>query len=203
VSDTYKTIAVESQGLFKERGSRFIAFAYPVDSPSRIQEILDELKQKYHDARHQCYAWRLGIGAGETYRSNDDGEPSGTAGKPIYGQLLSRELTNLLVVVIRYFGGTKLGVPGLINAYREATADALNSAEIVEKTENAVLTVEFPYIEMNQVMKVIKDFGPRILAQDFDNRCRMILEIRKGDLERLRRQLDNVSGALTQHDTEK
>jgi uncharacterized YigZ family protein len=155
-SDTYKTIEGESKGLFRDRGSRFIALAFPVSSQEEIKTRLAELRKEYHDARHHCYAWVLGSDR-QSYRVNDDGEPSGTAGRPIQGQINSRELTNILVVVIRYFGGTLLGVSGLINAYRTAAAEALSNATIIEKylTEKWLLT--FPYKSMNDVMRVLRD----------------------------------------------
>jgi len=155
-SDTYKTIEGESKGLFKDRGSRFIAVAIPVTSQEEIKTRLTELRKEYHDARHHCFAWVLGPDR-QAYRVNDDGEPSGTAGRPILGQINSHELTNILIVVIRYFGGTLLGVSGLINAYRSAAADALTSATIVEKYLREKWSLSFPYTSMNDVMKVLRD----------------------------------------------
>lgn len=155
-SDTYKTIGGVSKGLFRDRGSRFIAMVFPVSSHDEVKTRLAELKKEYHDARHQCYAWVLGPDR-QTYRVNDDGEPSGTAGRPILGQINSKGLTNILVVVIRYFGGTLLGVSGLINAYRSAAADALANASVVEKHLMEKWLITFPYTAMNEVMKVLKD----------------------------------------------
>lgn len=155
-SDTYRTIEGEAQGLFKDRGSRFIAIASPVSSQEEIKNRLAELRKEYHDARHHCFAWMLAPDR-QAWRVSDDGEPSGTAGKPILGQINSRELTNILVVVIRYFGGTLLGVSGLLNAYRNAAADALNNASIVEKHVCQRWAITFPYISMNDVMKVLRD----------------------------------------------
>ncbi len=155
-SDTYKTIEGEARGLFRDRGSRFIAIAIPVTSQEEIKSRLGELRKEYHDARHHCFAWILAPDR-QAWRISDDGEPSGTAGKPILGQINSRELTNVLVVVIRYFGGTLLGVSGLINAYRTAAADALNNARVVEKHVCQRWTVTFPYIAMNDVMKVLRE----------------------------------------------
>lgn len=155
-SDTYKTIESEAQGLFRDRGSRFIAVAIPVNSQEDIKSRLAELRKEYHDARHHCYAWMLAPDR-QAWRISDDGEPSGTAGKPILGQINSRELTNVLVVVIRYFGGTLLGVSGLINAYRAAAADALNNAKVVEKHVCQRWAITFNYISMNDVMKVLRD----------------------------------------------
>jgi uncharacterized YigZ family protein len=157
-SDTYKTIASESKGLFRDRGSRFIAIARPVSSQEEIKTILEELRREYHDARHHCYAWMLTPDR-QAWRVNDDGEPSGTAGRPIMGQINSHGLTNILIVVIRYFGGTLLGVSGLINAYRSAAEDALANARIIEKYVTENWLVRFPYIAMNDVMKVLKDEG--------------------------------------------
>ena len=155
-SDTYKTIDNEANGLFKDRGSRFIAKAIPVTSQEEIKTRLAELRKEYHDARHHCYAWVLSPDR-QTWRVNDDGEPSGTAGKPILGQINSRELTNILVVVIRYFGGTLLGVSGLINAYRSAASDALGNAMVIERHLVERWTLSFPYESMNDVMKVLKE----------------------------------------------
>lgn len=197
ISDTYLTIAAPAEGLYKDKGSRFLAFAYPIYSESDVKPIVEALKTKYYDARHHCYAWRLGIEAsadGVRFRANDDGEPAGTAGRPILGQLLSRELTNLLVVVVRYFGGIKLGVPGLIAAYKEATADALASAEVVERTENREIVVDFPYLVMNQVMKIVKDMEPRVLGQDFDLSCRMRLSVRLRDAAALMERIGDIEG---------
>lgn len=155
-SDTYKTIDNEAKGLFKDRGSRFIAIAIPVTTQEEIKIRLEELRKEYHDARHHCYAWVL-LPDRQAWRVNDDGEPSGTAGKPIIGQINSRELTNILVVVIRYFGGTLLGVSGLINAYRSAASDALDNATITERHIIERWIVTFPYSSMNDVMKVLKE----------------------------------------------
>lgn len=157
-SDTYKTIAAESRGLFRDRGSRFIAIAKPVSSQEEIKIILEELRKEYHDARHHCYAWMLSPDR-QSWRVNDDGEPSGTAGKPVMGQINSRGLTNILIVVIRYFGGTLLGVSGLIKAYRTAAEDALLNAQIVEKYVTETWLVKFPYAAMNDVMRVLKEEG--------------------------------------------
>jgi uncharacterized YigZ family protein len=155
-SDTYKTIEGEAHGLFRDRGSRFIAIAIPVSSQEEIKNRLAGLRKEYHDARHHCFAWMLAPDR-QTWRTGDDGEPSGTAGRPILGQINSRELTNVLVVVIRYFGGTLLGVSGLINAYRSAAADALDNARVIEKHVCQRWTVTFPYTSMNDVMKVLRD----------------------------------------------
>ena len=170
-SDSYHTLAGPAEAIYKEKSSKFLAYAYPVESEEEIRTLLDALRKKYYDATHHCYAWRLGP-HGETFRANDDGEPSGTAGKPILGQLLSNELVNCLIVVVRYFGGTKLGVSGLIGAYKESAAEAIRAAEIVERTVDTVVEVEFSYLAMNDVMRVVKEEQPRVLTQQFDNLCR-------------------------------
>lgn len=182
--DTYKTIELESSGLYKEKGSKFIALAYPVKSESEVKEIIDQLKKKYYDARHHCYAYILGFDK-SAWRVNDDGEPSGTAGKPIHGQLLSFDLTNTLVVVIRYFGGTKLGVSGLINAYKQAARDALQNATILEKTINEVYKLSFPFESMNDVMKIVKDFGLQIVDSNYDSNAYIVYKIRLNDAQKV------------------
>lgn len=182
--DTYKTIESESSGLYKEKGSKFIALAYPVKSESEVKEIIDQLKKKYYDARHHCYAYVLGFDK-SAWRVNDDGEPSGTAGKPIHGQLLSYDLTNTLVVVIRYFGGTKLGVSGLINAYKQAARDALQNATIIEKTINEVYKLSFPFESMNDAMKIVKDFGLQIVDSNYDSNAYIIYKIRLNDAQKV------------------
>lgn len=178
-SDTYKTLQAPAQGLFKDKGSRFISLAYPVTSSIEVREIVTSLKKEYYDARHHCYAYLIGQQESQESRANDDGEPSGTGGRPILGQLLSAELTNVLVVVVRYFGGIKLGVPGLINAYRQATIDVLSQAQIVERDIEKVVELEFGYLSMNDVMRLVKDFEPKVIEQQFDNFCRMKLLLRR------------------------
>jgi len=173
---TYKTIAAPASGVFKDKGSKFLAFAFPVENEEEIKQHIQHLKKEYFDARHHCYAYRLGLN-GEFWRANDDGEPSSTGGKPILGQLLSLELTNVLVVVVRYFGGIQLGVSGLIKAYRSATADALAQAQIVEKTAKEILMLNFSYLEMNKVMKIIKEEELEIIAQHFDNECEIKIAV--------------------------
>jgi uncharacterized YigZ family protein len=193
--DTYKTIAAPVESALRERSSRFLAYGWPVSSEEDIKKHLDTLRKKYYDATHHCYAWRLGP-AGEQFRAVDDGEPSGTAGRPILGQMLSREVTNCLVVVVRYFGGTKLGVPGLIAAYKDSAAEVLDVAEIVERTVDVTVSVEFPFEVMNDVMRVVKELSPRVLAQDFDNICRMQLSTRQGLSEQLIARLSKVEGIV-------
>ena len=151
--DKYMSIAAPAQGLFKDNGSRFIAFAYPVESIEEVKPLVDALKKEYHDARHHCFAYRIGH-KGDVFRANDDGEPSGSAGRPILGQIDSAGLSDILIVVVRYFGGIKLGIPGLIRAYKTSTADALAAATIVEKTACQYFTVEFEYLQMNSVMNL-------------------------------------------------
>ncbi len=176
--DTYKTIKAPVEGLFKDRGSKFLAYAYPIEHENEVKPLVDNLKKEHFKAVHHCYAYRLGLDR-TNYRVNDDGEPSGTAGKPILNTLLSHDITNILVVVVRYFGGTLLGVPGLINAYKSATAEALTVAEVIEKTVNDVYNVSFEFVQMNDVMKVVKEFGLKIRNQTYDNQCTMELEFRK------------------------
>lgn len=192
-NDTYFTISIKSSGIFKEKGSKFIAHAYPVNNLETVKTIIHELKKEFYDARHICYAYRLGYN-GEDYRINDDGEPSGTAGKPIYGQLLSHGITNVLVTVIRYFGGTKLGVSGLINAYKLATIDALTNNKIEERIIYKPLNLSFNYTQMNGIMKIVKNFNLVILAQDFKLKCTMQLAVRLNDFETIESQLQKIDG---------
>ena len=191
------TIAEPSEAIYKERSSKFLTYAYPVESETEIKELLDALRKEYYDATHHCYAYRLGP-QGEQFRANDDGEPSGTAGKPILGQLLSANLTNCLVVVVRYFGGTKLGVSGLIQAYKESTAEVIAVSKIVEKTVDRIIRIEFSYISMNGVMKVIKEMSPRIDEQVFDNLCTMRLRIRESEADILIAKLEKVEGVTVE-----
>ena len=188
ISDTYRSIAAPAQGVYKELGSKFLAFAYPVETEEEVKRILTDVRKEYFDARHHCYAWRLGL-SGEPYRMNDDGEPSSTAGRPIHGQLLSHELSDILVVVVRYFGGTKLGVPGLIRAYKTATQDAIANAQIIEKVAGEHFTVSFDYLQMNDAMKVLKDMGITPLRQDFDLRCTLEVRVRLSQVEEFRKQM--------------
>lgn len=200
-TDEYKTVAGEATGIYKEKGSRFLAFAYNVDSAEAAKEKVREKQKEYHDARHHCYAWRIGQGEGET-KVGDDGEPSGTAGRPILGQILSAGLTNVVVVVVRYFGGIKLGTGGLIVAYKEATSDALQNAKIETRTFNARLTVSFPYLSMNGVMKALKDSSAKVLGQSFDTDCEMSLSIRLGEKDCLLTRLTDVDGVEVEVDEE-
>ncbi len=192
MEDSYKTIKSTSEGYYTEKRSKFYAFAHHVESADEVKNLLAGYRKKYYDARHVCWAYRLGP-TGEDFRMNDDGEPSSTAGKPIHGQLLSRELTDVVVFVIRYYGGVNLGTSGLIVAYREATADALDKAEVEERLVEAVIEYSFPYAMMNGVMKVVKDLQPRIVSQTFDNTCVITLAIRQSMAEQLQARLDKLS----------
>ena len=177
MSDIYKSIARKSEGLFKDNGSRFIASAWPVESEDEVKRIVDSLKKEYHDARHHCYAYRIGLN-GEKWRANDDGEPSGSAGRPILGQIDSAGLSDVLVVVVRYFGGIKLGIPGLIRAYKTSTADALAAATVCEKVAGSWYRVGFGYDRMPQVMKVLKDLDLPQRARDFGAECSIEVRVR-------------------------
>ena len=194
-ADLYKTIEEAVEVTMRERSSKFLSFIYPVENEEQIREALDALRKRYFDATHHCYAWRLGP-RGEQFRANDDGEPSGTAGKPILGQMLSHEITDCLIVVVRYFGGTKLGVPGLIAAYKEAAANAIEAANVIEKTVDRHLQIDFPYLVMNDVMRVIKEEQPRITGQEFDNLCTMHLTIREGQADLLEEKLKKAGGSI-------
>ena len=193
IKDSYLTIAEPAEAIYKERSSKFLTYAYPVESEDEIKILLDALRKEYYDATHHCYAYRLGA-HGEAFRANDDGEPSGTAGKPILGQLLSANLTNCLVVVVRYFGGTKLGVSGLIQAYKESTAEVIAVSKIIEKTVDRIIKIDFDYISMNGVMRIIKEMNPRIDEQVFDNICTMHLRIRESEADQLLAKLSKVEG---------
>src|SRR5690606_6766564 len=176
--DTYKTISSLSEGLFKDRGSKFIAYAYPLRDEAGVKESVAAVKAEHPKARHHCWAYRLTPDR-SVFRINDDGEPSGTAGRPILNALLSADVTNVLLVVVRYFGGTLLGVPGLINAYKSAAHDALANAEVVELTVNDVYRVTVDYEQLNEVMRVVKAEDLNVVKQEFDNRCAVELEIRQ------------------------
>lgn len=190
--DEYRSIASRSEGLFKDNGSRFIALAFPVETEEEIREIVAGLKKEYHDARHHCYAWRLGY-RGDRFRANDDGEPSGSAGRPILGQIDSLGLSDILVVVVRYFGGIKLGIPGLIRAYRSSTADALSQAEVIGKVAGRTFRVGFDYLSMNSVMKVLKDMGLTPSSQDFGLSCTLEVRVRLSQEEDFRARLAGMT----------
>ena len=182
IMDAYRSIAAPSEGLFKDQGSRFIAKAYPVESEEEIKAIVDSLKKEYHDARHHCYAYRLGH-LGDRFRANDDGEPSGSAARPILGQIDSRGLSDVLVVVVRYFGGIKLGIPGLIRAYKTSTADALDNAQIIDKVACRHFRMEFGYLSMNSVMKLLKDMKLPQKDQQFGEMCSLCTAVRLASCE--------------------
>lgn len=193
IKDTYASIAGRSDGLFKDNGSRFIAQAYPVESEEEVKEIVGSLKKEYHDARHHCFAYRLGLD-GSRWRANDDGEPSGSAGRPILGQIDAAGLSDILVVVIRYFGGIKLGIPGLIRAYKTSTADALAQATVVEKVAGKDYRLSFPYLSMNAVMKVVKDMSLPQKDQYFAERCSMLLRVRLSQEAAFLERVSNIEG---------
>ena len=191
--DEYKTITdTIGEGYYTEKRSKFLAFAHHVTSVDEVKEIVGAYRKKYYDARHCCYAYMLGPERQE-FRANDDGEPSSTAGKPILGQINKAELTDILVVVIRYFGGVKLGTSGLIVAYREATIDVLSHCEEVTKQVEEIVTYDFTYPMMNDVMRIVKELNPRIVDQQFDNTCSIQLSIRKSEAEQLRTRLKKLS----------
>jgi uncharacterized YigZ family protein len=175
---TYKSIIKPATGVYKDKGSKFLAFAFPVKTEEEAKNIVDQLKKEYHDARHHCFAYRLGAEK-NVFRSNDDGEPSGTAGKPIFGQILSYDLTNILIVVVRYFGGTLLGTSGLIQAYKESSADAINNASIINCCVYVNIVVQFDYLQLNTVMKLVKDYEIETSQQIYDAECKMHLKIKK------------------------
>ena len=191
--DIYHTIKAPAEGLYKEKGSKFLAFAYPVKSIDEVKSHLEQLRKDYFDARHHCYAYILGPNK-DAWRANDDGEPSGTGGRPIYGQLLSADLTDTLIVVVRYFGGILLGASGLANAYKTAARDAINNAEIIEKTINARYRLHFEYALMNDVMRVIKDYDLTPQEQDFNLDCRLTVEVRQSQSVRLYDTLVKIRG---------
>lgn len=189
--DEYLTISKPSEGFFKDRGSKFLAFAYPVSSEIEIKELQEKLRSDYYDARHHCFAYMLGLEK-EIFRANDDGEPSSTAGKPILGQIRSFDLTNIVVVVIRYFGGTKLGVGGLINAYKTATEDALKNAKIIKKTLHDYYELKFEYPVMNDIMKILKEEKIETYDQTFELSCSITLSFRKAETEKILSKFDRI-----------
>jgi uncharacterized YigZ family protein len=189
--DRYKTIKTSSEGIFRDKGSKFIAYCYPVRTEGEGKAILAQLKAEHPKARHHCWAIRLSPDR-SVFRINDDGEPSGTAGRPILNVLLSNDLTNVFVVVVRYFGGTLLGVPGLINAYKSATIEAIQHAEIIEKTVNDFYRLNFEYLQMNEVMRILKDSNIAIQKQDYDNNCILEIEIPKSKLNEALLKLDKI-----------
>lgn len=193
MTDLYRTITHPSEGIYKEKGSKFLAFALPVRTEEEIARCLSDLRKEHHGARHHCFAWRLGPEK-KLYRVNDDGEPSGSAGKPIFGQIQSRELSDVLVVVVRYFGGTLLGVGGLIRAYRSAAADALDHNTLSERKVYDRIKLEFTYLQMNPVMKLIKDFHLDFEDQLFDLDCSLSLKIWKRNSAKVMREISKIEG---------
>lgn len=193
MSDFFRTIKKPAEGLYKEKMSKFLSFAIPVDSAEEAKDVVKRYQKEYYDARHVCWAYMIGADRLE-FMSNDNGEPSGTAGKPILGQINSFELTNIVIIVVRYFGGIKLGTSGLIVAYREAAAEALHNAEIIECHEEAIVEFTFPYLAMNDVMKKIKGDNLKIIEQTFDNVCYMKIGIRKDEAERFARNIAEIDG---------
>lgn len=195
-SDNYQTIVQTVEGIFRDKGSKFIAYAYPVKSETEVKELVAKLRTEHHKARHFCWALRLTPDR-NIHKFNDDGEPSGTAGRPILNALLSADVTNILVVVVRYFGGTLLGVPGLINAYKSATVEALNNAQIITKTVNDVYELEFDYLLMNDVMRIVKEEQLNVLNQNFDTHCKLTFEVRKTNLNIVLSKLEKIEGLKT------
>lgn len=191
MSDTFKTIKGIAKSIFTEKRSKFLAFAIPVESVEEVKALVSEYQKEYYDARHVCYAYMLGAERLD-FRANDNGEPSGTAGKPILGQINSNELTNILVIVARYFGGIKLGTSGLIVAYRQAAADAIAEAEVIEKTVDEDISFIFEYPFLNDVMRIVKEESPQIISQGYDSDCTMTLRIRKGMIPKLKSRLEKV-----------
>lgn len=192
--DTYKTISKPSEGTFRDKGSKFIAYAYPFRDENELKDILASVKSEHPKARHWCYAYRLSPDR-TVFRVNDDGEPSGSAGRPILNTLLSNDLTDVIVIVVRYFGGTLLGIPGLINAYKNATQEALDVAEIIEKTQEDVYKIDFDYLQMNDVMRIIKEDNLEILKQDFDNRCSITFSVRKLHVNQVVHKMESIENS--------
>lgn len=193
MTDQYRTITHQmGEGFYSEKRSKFLAFAHHVTSENEVKELLQAYKKKYYDARHCCYAYMLGADR-SVFRANDDGEPSSTAGKPILGQINAHELTDILIVVVRYFGGTKLGTSGLIVAYRTAAAAAIENAQIETKYVEDIIDYSFTYPLLNEVMRVVKELEPRIVSQTFDNTCHISLSIRKSQAAELRQRLQQLS----------
>ena len=192
MTDEYRTISGTSEGYYTEKRSKFLAFAHHVEDVAEVKDIVAGYRKKYYDARHVCYAYMLGAERLE-FRANDDGEPSSTAGKPILGQINSNELTNILIVVVRYYGGVNLGTSGLIVAYREAAADALAHATIETRQVEEIVKYSFAYPQMNDVMRIVKDMNPRIVSQNYDNTCEIVLSIRKSEAEQLKSKLAKLS----------
>ncbi len=193
MTDEYKTITTTiGEGFYSEKRSKFLAFAHHVETIDEVKDLIAQYRKKYYDARHVCYAYMLGAER-DDFRANDDGEPSSTAGKPILGQINSNELTDVLIVVVRYYGGVNLGTSGLIVAYREAAADAIAHATIETRQVEETMTYDFPYVMMNDVMRIVKEMQPRIVGQTFDNTCQIRLSIRRSEAPQLRERLNKLS----------
>ena len=192
MTDEYKTIAGTGEGYYTEKRSKFLAFAHHVETVDEVKQLLAEYRKKYYDARHVCYAYMLGADRAD-YRANDDGEPSSTAGKPILGQINANELTDILIVVVRYYGGVNLGTSGLIVAYREAAADAVAHCQVETRQVEEIVTYTFAYPMMNDVMRIVKEMSPRIVSQTYDNTCEIVLSIRQSEAEQLRQRLSKLS----------
>lgn len=191
--DTYLTIEKKSEGEYKDKGSKFLAYAFPIKKETEVKEFLSELRKTHHGARHHCYAFVLGANK-LSYRANDDGEPSYTAGKPILGQIQSKDLTNILIVVVRYFGGTLLGVSGLINAYKTAANEAIKNNEIIEKTINEVYEINFEYTLLNEVLKTLKEQKATITSQVFENNCKISFSVRRKNSLMIENTLKKITG---------
>ena len=194
-NDTYRSIAAPAEGLYKEKGSKFLAFAYPVTSEEEVRTILERIRKEYYDARHHCYAYRIGL-EGDIWRQNDDGEPSSTAGRPIFGQIQSAGLSDILIVVVRYFGGIKLGVPGLIRAYKTASADAIGNSTIVDKVATVTYAATFDYAATDKVMRILKDMGITPGKYTADNSCRMEVKVRLRDTEKFLQRMEEAEAGI-------
>lgn len=191
-TDEFKTISNVGEGTYSEKRSKFLAFSHHVETEEQVKDIVAQYRKKYYDARHVCYAYMLGAER-QVFRANDDGEPSSTAGKPILGQINSNELTDILIVVVRYYGGVNLGTGGLIVAYKTAAAEAIAASEIEIRQVEELVTYNFPYVMMNDVMRVVKEMKPRIVNQVYDNTCEITLSIRKSEVEQLKNRLGKLS----------
>jgi len=192
MQDEYKTIGKVGEGTYSEKRSKFLAFAHHVETEDDVKRIVADYRKRYYDARHVCYAYMLGSDR-TVFRANDDGEPGSTAGKPILGQINSNELTDILIVVVRYYGGVNLGTGGLIVAYKTAAAEAIANSEVITRQVEEIVTYNFPYVMMNDVMRIVKEMQPKIISQTYDNTCEITLSIRKGEAERLRSRLAKLS----------
>jgi len=195
--DTYFSVVGESQSTYRDKASKFISFVFPVASEEEVKTSLEKLKKEYYNANHHCYAYRLGHPDEAVYRINDDGEPSGSAGKPIYGQILSRNLSDVLIVVVRYFGGTKLGIPGLIQAYRSAASDAISQNRIISKVMTSVIRITFPVLHMNDVMRILKQEKADIVSQEYEKEYSILFSVRKAKIDRMKERLSSLVNIFT------